>query len=109
MSSFTRLWKAVVVLDTDLEEELLAKFVELGASGYTSVPCNGAGRQAVYQNPFGSHSQIRVEVIGTRTLCESIVKYVSRPEYRGHPIAAYLEGVEVVQPERFVGHWPQDE
>jgi hypothetical protein len=105
--SFTRLWKAVVVLDTALEEEMLQKFVELGASGYTSVQCNGAGRKAVYQEPFASHSQVRVEIVGTRPICEEIVKYVSRPEFTGHPVAAYLEGVEVVQPERFVGHWPE--
>ena len=106
--SFTRLWKAVVVLDTELEQELLAKFVELGATGYTSVPCNGAGRHAVYQEPFASHSQLRVEIVGTRSVCEAIVRYVSQPEFQGHPIAAYLEGVEVVQPERFVGHFPKE-
>jgi hypothetical protein len=105
--SFTRLWKAVVVLDTASEQEMLHKFVELGASGYTSVPCNGAGRQAVYQEPFASHSQSRVEVIGTRAICEAIVRYVSQPEFQGHPVAAYLEGVEVIQPERFIGHFPQ--
>ena len=106
--SFTRLWKAVVVLDTALEQDLLAKFVELGATGYTSVPCTGAGRQAVYQEPFSSHSQVRVELVGTRPICESIVRYVSRPEFAGHPVAAYLEGVEVIQPERFVGHFPKE-
>ena len=105
--SFTRLWKAVVVLDTALEEEMLHKFVELGASGYTTIECNGAGRKAVYQEPFSGHSQIRVEVVGTRQTCEAIVRHVSQPEYAGHPVAAYLEGVEVIQPERFVGHWPQ--
>src|SRR5438105_4861411 len=104
--AFTRLWKAVVVLDTALEQELLHKFVELGATGYTAVECSGGGRKAVYQEPFSSHSQLRVEVVGTRTVCEAIVTFVSRPEYAGHPIAAYLEGVEVVAPERFVGHWP---
>jgi len=106
--SFTRLWKAVVVLDTVLEEEMLHKFVELGASGYTSMDCNGAGRKAVYQEPFSGHSQIRVEVVGTRPVCEAIVRYVSQPEFAGHPVAAYLEGVEVIQPERFVGDFPKE-
>jgi hypothetical protein len=106
--SFTRLWKAVVVLDTALEEEMLHKFVQLGASGYTSMECNGAGRKAVYQEPFSGHSQIRVEVIGTRPVCEAIVRYVSQPEFAGHPVAAYLEGVEVIQPERFVGDFPRE-
>jgi hypothetical protein len=106
--SFTRLWKAVVILDKALEDELLPKFVELGASGYTSMPCNGAGRQAVYQEPFASHSQLRVEVVGTRAVCEQIVRFVSSPQYLGHPVAAYLEGVEVVHPQRFVANWPQE-
>jgi len=106
--SFTRLWKAVVVLDRASEEEMLHKFVELGASGYTSMECHGAGRKAVYQEPFAGYSQLRVEVVGTRGVCEAIVRYVSQPEFSGHPIAAYLEGVEVIQPERFVGHWPQE-
>jgi len=106
--SFTRLWKAVVVLDKALEQDMLSKFVELGASGYTSMPCNGAGRQAVYQEPFSGHSQLRVEIIGTRSVCEQIVRFVSEPQFRGHPVAAYLEGVEVIQPERFVGDWPRE-
>jgi hypothetical protein len=46
---------------------------------------------------------VRVEIIGTRQLCEAIVRYVSQPEFREHPVAAYMEGVEVVRPERFVG------
>ena len=45
--SFTRLWKAVVVLDTALEDEMLHKFVELGASGYTSMECSGAARGCI--------------------------------------------------------------
>ena len=106
--SFTRLWKAVVVLDTALEEEMLHQFVQLGASGYTTMPCNGAGRKAVYQEPFSGHSQLRVEVVGTRSVCEAIVRHVSKPEFQGHPIAAYLEGVEVIQPERFVGDFPKE-
>jgi hypothetical protein len=106
--SFTRLWKAVVVLDTALEEEMLHKFVELGATGYTTVECNGAGRKAVYQEPFAGHSQLRVEIVGTRPVCEAIVRFVSQPEYAGHPVAAYLEGVEVIQPQRFVGDFPKE-
>ena len=106
--SFTRLWKAVVVLDTALEEELLHKFVQLGASGYTTMECNGAGRKAVYQEPFSGHSQLRVEIVGTRPVCEAIVRFVSQPEFAGHPVAAYLEGVEVIQPERFVGDFPKE-
>jgi hypothetical protein len=105
---FTRLWKAVVVLDTALEQELLAKFIELGASGYTSMPCNGAGRHAVYEEPFASHSQLRVEIVGTRSVCEQIVRFVASPQYAGHPVAAYLEGVEVIRPQRFVSDWPQE-
>jgi len=97
----------VVVLDTALEDEMLHKFVQLGASGYTAVECKGAGRKAVYQEPFSGHSQLRVEIISTRTVCEAIVRHVSQPEYAGHPVAAYLEGVEVIQPERFIGHFPQ--
>jgi hypothetical protein len=100
---FTRLWKAVVVIETALEQELLQKFVQMGATGYTTVECNGAGRRAVYQEPFSSHSQLRVEVIGRRELCEAIVRLVSGPDYANHPIAAYLEGVEVIEPERFLG------
>src|SRR5438128_503138 len=68
----------------------------LGALGYTSMECSGTGRKAVYQEPFSGHSQLRVEVVGTRTVCEAIVRFVSQPEFAGHPVAAYLEGVEVI-------------
>jgi hypothetical protein len=101
--SFTRLWKAVVILDTALEEEMLQRFVELGATGYTAVPCRGAGRKVVYEEPFASHSQLRVEIVGPRSVCEEIVRHVSSPRYAQHPVAAYLEGVEVLEPRRFVG------
>jgi hypothetical protein len=103
---FTRLWKAVVVVDTDLKQELLQKFIQMGATGYTTVDCNGAGRRVVFQDPYSSHTQVRVEVVGPRSLCEDIVRLVSGPEYATYPIAAYLEGVEVIQPERFLGPSP---
>jgi len=80
--------------------------VELGASGYTAVECKGAGRKAVYQEPFSGHSQLRVELISTRAICETIVRFVSKPEYAVHPVATYLDGVEVIQPERFIGNFP---
>src|SRR6476661_7063824 len=105
--SFTRLWKAVVVLDKNLEQELLQKFVELGATGYTAVECNGAGEKVVYEEHFSSHSQMRVEIIGTRPICEAIIRHVARPQYASHPLAAYLEGVEVLDPSRFVKNWQQ--
>ena len=45
--AMTRLRRVTVVGPEDLEQEMCRKFVELGATGYTSIPCYGAGRETL--------------------------------------------------------------
>jgi MFS superfamily sulfate permease-like transporter len=93
--------RITIVGPEDLEESISAKLLELGALGYTSVPCYGAGRSGVSDgagNPKTA-SQFRLETIVTRNSAEGILDYL-RGEIE-HKITTCVEHVDVLTPDRF--------
>lgn len=95
------LYKVVAVVETALEQEVLSKFVELGARSYTWFPCTGRGKHVSDEMAFLGHSQIRVEVVAHRPLAEAIMEYLHSRQFSHRAILAYLEAVEVADPNRF--------
>ena len=50
--AMTRLRRVTVVAGSELQTQLIDKLVELGASGYTTMPCSGAGRNVRKDNRY---------------------------------------------------------
>ncbi|MEX0820284.1 MAG: SulP family inorganic anion transporter, partial [Pirellulaceae bacterium] len=90
----TRLRRVTVVVDSALQPELTGKFVELGASGYTTIPCSGAGRHAIANGIDASNSQTRIEAVVPYPIADSIMDYLQTVS-RDHRLTACLETVEV--------------
>lgn len=92
----------VVVGDVSLEERLEREFINRGASGFTAIPCHGAGRRHHTNGDLTSQSQVRIEVIVPDEICDSILDYLRReilPEYH---VTASVETVEAIRPEQFI-------
>jgi hypothetical protein len=102
MSTLQNLSKAVLVVETALEKEVLGEIQRLGVKGYTCVYCFGYGRHPVYEDPFMPSPQVRIETITTRQIGEAILKYIAAPQFANRPAIAYLEAVEVLAADRFL-------
>lgn len=103
MSQLTRLYKVVVVAETAMEEEIFERAFQLGAKGYTCVYCFGRGEHPVYEDVFLTNSQVRIEIVASRQTAEAILNFTQEEEFENRPITAYIETVEVANPEKFCG------
>ncbi|MEO2046728.1 MAG: SulP family inorganic anion transporter [Pirellulales bacterium] len=99
--AMTRLRRVTVVAEEKLEERLTQKFVELGASGYTALPCHGAGRATFANSNGGSTSQICLEVVVSREVADQILDYLHTDISTNNRITACTEIVEVLRQANF--------
>ena len=98
----TSMGRITVVVNPALETLLEQKFVELGASGYTAIPCRGAGRRRL----DGEHGdlitdRIRIEVVVTHTTADTICRWLRREVLPTHGMTLTIETVQVLRPEQF--------
>ena len=76
---------------------LAAGIVELGASGYTAMPCHGAGRSTLVEgNGSRRNSQVRLEAVVPGEVAERILDYLRTEFSREHRVTACVENVEVL-------------
>ena len=94
--AMTRLRRVTVVANDLLQADLTAKFVELGASGYTVTPCFGAGRSTPANGNDAANAQARIEAVVPYEVADSIMDYLNTVS-RDHRVTACLETVEVLK------------
>ncbi|MBT4725701.1 MAG: SulP family inorganic anion transporter [Planctomycetaceae bacterium] len=99
--AMTRLQRVTVVADESLEESLIREFVKLGASGYTSIPCHGAGRRSLAEGDGSSSLQIRLEAVVLQEVADQILDYLRAEVAPNHRITACVEAVEVLRQDNF--------
>jgi hypothetical protein len=97
MAKFVETRRVVVIAESILLKELLAKFVELGAKGYNCIYCFGKGEHGMVEDLFSSpdRSCVRIEMITTEKVAEAIMDYVHRGAMERYPITAFSDMVEV--------------
>jgi hypothetical protein len=94
----TRLKRVTVVAEVDLEPRIVQRFRDLGASGYTAVPCHGAGRADA--DPAGDDF-VRIEAIVPDDTAERILDAMQAEFAPAHRVTVCIETVEVLRPEKF--------
>ena len=96
--TLTRLKRVTVVAEAGLERRLVQRFRDLGASGYTAVPCHGAGRGG---SDTPDDAFVRIEAIVPHDAAERILDAMQAEYAPAHRVTVCLETVEVLRPERF--------
>lgn len=90
-----------IVTEAALENELLEVLNALGASGYTITNARGKGSRGVRDAGWTSSSNIRVEVICTETLAETISDYMREHYYQNYAMILYESEVLVMREDKF--------
>lgn len=99
--SLKSLRRITVVADQSMLELLIENFVKLGASGYTYLPCLGAGRRVLAAGGEPQDSQVRIEVVVPREVCDAVLDFLRREILKEHHVTACVETVDVVRPDQF--------
>lgn len=89
--------RLTVVADAEIEQWLEERFVELGATGYTSLPCSGAGRRELEGEVVTASSKVRIEVVMPHQTCEGILRFLRQDVLPSHQVTACVETVDVVR------------
>ena len=97
----TQLRRVTIVASDGLEETLVGKMMELGASGYTAIPCHGVGRTSLVEGNDGSNSQVRLEAVVTREVAERVLDYLRMDVLPSHRATVCMETVEVLRQNDF--------
>jgi MFS superfamily sulfate permease-like transporter len=93
--------RLTVVAEAELRDRLVSEFVRLGASGYTLIPCLGAGRRLLATGAEPNTSQVRIEVVVTRAVSDALLDFLRRDILNEHHVTACVETVDVVNPDHF--------
>ena len=91
----TRLKRITIVTEGRLENQIVKRVTELGASGYTSIPCRGIGRSGLSQSTSSAVEQVRIEIITQPEISEEIVSYISSELSPKNNVSVCVETVEV--------------
>lgn len=94
--------RLTVVADPSLEKDLTQTIIRLGATGYTSFPCQGAGRQQILEEDGQAEPRVRIEVIVPWDICEDILNYLRHEILLSHRIMACVETVDVIRLDSFL-------
>jgi len=98
--ALARIRRVTIVCDAAIETQLTDRCLELGASGYTSIPCRGVGRRTRDSAPTRL-AQVRIEIVTPPEVAEQILDYVRREVAVEHSITACIETVDVLRRDQF--------
>ena len=90
-----------IITEGAIEEILLRDLERLGVRGYTVSDARGRGGRGVRDATWGEVSNIRLEVICSRTLAETILNHIQKHYYANYAMVAFLHDVEILRPEKF--------
>ena len=99
--SLARLRRITTVIEAALESTVVKRFIELGASGYTAIPCRGVGRRDIEGGGNPHEDQVRIEVVVPDDVANKIVDYVRHELLRSHRATVVSEIVDAVKADQF--------
>ena len=105
MFETTNVRRVVVIVDATLQNQLIDKIIELGATGYNTVNCGGRGTHSLTGEPFKSGELVRIEVIASFDVGAAILDYIHAVQFQQfgrYPLTAFADTVEVDRRDRSV-------
>lgn len=93
--------RLTIVADVTLEDQLEETIVRCGATGFTVLPCSGAGRQDLEKGPRTKKPCVRIEVVATHRVTEEILRTLRNEILPSFNVTACVETVDVVRADDF--------
>lgn len=93
--------RVTVIAERALEDRLATAFLERGASGFTAIPCVGAGRSRTEDGEVETREQVRIECVVHPDAADELLAFLRGEVFGEHPITTCVETVEVLRPDHF--------
>lgn len=90
-----------IITEAVVEQTLLRDLDRLGVRGYTVSDARGKGSRGVRDAAWDEAANIRIEVICTRPLAETLLGHLQERYYSNYAMVAFLADVDVLRPEKF--------
>lgn len=90
-----------IVAEEILKDPLRKKFLELGATGYTSSEAQGYGSRGSRTDEFGS-GNVRFEIICPANVAEAILTFVAQTYVENYACISWMVDVQVARGARYV-------
>lgn len=90
-----------VITEAAIENILLRDLDKLGVRGYTVSDARGRGSKGVRDAAWEETANIRIDVICSRSLAESVLNHIQVRYYANYAMVAFLQDVEILRPEKF--------
>lgn len=90
-----------IITEAALEAEIVKVIEKLGASGYTITNARGKGSRGVRDAGWANSSNIRVEVICSEELSESLRSYLNENFYDHYAMVVFESNVGVLRKDKF--------
>jgi len=99
--------RLTLVTNPELAAKLIRQMVNMGVTGYTEIPCLGAGKRLLSEDEMKPLAQTRVEVIMPIDVCEKVIDYLRSDVIPHNQLTVCVETVEVARLSSFVGQSEQ--
>lgn len=93
-----RMQRLTIVCDAALEEQLEAATLERGATGFTSIPCQGVGRHRLNGRKAPC---VRIEIIAPNDVTDKLIGYLRQEILPDQRVIVCVEAVDVVRRDHF--------
>ncbi len=93
--------RITIIAELELEKWLEKEFIERGATGFTAIPCYGAGRSLIEKGDEAIQNHIRIEVIVSTRNYDGMITFLREEVIPKHKVTACVETVEVIFKEQF--------
>lgn len=90
-----------VITEAALEPTLLRDLDRMGVKGYTVSDARGRGSRGVRDATWDEAANIRLEVICTRQMAETVLGEWQARYYQNYAMVAFLSEIEILRPEKF--------
>jgi nitrogen regulatory protein P-II 2 len=94
--------KITIIAEALLEKTLLREIKALGATGYTITTARGEGSRGVRASDWEG-GNIKLETLVSESTAHKILEQISSHYFEHHAVIAYIENVEVVRGEKYLG------
>lgn len=96
---FARKRRLTVTADAAIEQWLTQKFIESGATEFTSTPCHVTNMNQFVDGDVASNSKVRMEVLLSHEECEHVLSFLRGEVLPEHQVTACVEIVDVLRPD----------
>ena len=90
-----------IITEALLESDLCEVIDSLGATGYTVTNARGSGSRGIRDAGWASSGNIRVEVVCSATLADTIAEHLRHKYYDDFAMIIFTSDVQVLRPDKF--------